>query len=149
MAEHTEVAPLLPPASVDFNALHDACVAGKSAEEAVEAAVFAETLASPADGAETVPPADEGTDGLEKLTKADLKGLLDNRPVPVAYESDANHARLLELVRENPARRLRRSTPPDRSLRLGDPHDGRSYLPRRTGDQGAESPGSYAQPDLE
>lgn len=35
---HTEVAPPLPATSVDFNALHEACLAGKSHDEALAAA---------------------------------------------------------------------------------------------------------------
>lgn len=101
MANHTEVAPQLPPASVDFNALHDACRAGASQEEAIDASVFAETLAAPAPGTEPAPPADHGEDETNGLTKADLKALLDARGV--AFESDANWDRLAELVRANPA----------------------------------------------
>jgi hypothetical protein len=97
MADHTEVAPPLPPASVDFNALHEACIAGEKPEDAAAKAIVVETVYV----REPDVPTDEG-DGIDKLTKAELKALLDDRPVPVAYESDANKARLLELVRSNP-----------------------------------------------
>lgn len=40
MAKDTSVAPRLSPGSVDFNKLHDACRAGKSAKEAVETATI-------------------------------------------------------------------------------------------------------------
>jgi hypothetical protein len=103
MADHTEVAPPQGPASYDFNALNDACVAGKSHEDALAASVVEETVAAPAPGTEPAPPADAGTDGLEKLTKAELRALLDDRPSPVPYETNADHARLLDLVRKNPA----------------------------------------------
>lgn len=44
MAKITEAAeaPLLPPTSVDFNALHDALKAGKTADEAKAAAIIAD-----------------------------------------------------------------------------------------------------------
>lgn len=50
-------APLLPPTSVDFNALHDALKAGKTADEAAAAAVLAE--AAPAAAASPAPSADD------------------------------------------------------------------------------------------
>lgn len=40
MATHTPVAPALPPASIDFNALDAACRAGKSPEDALAAALI-------------------------------------------------------------------------------------------------------------
>ena len=49
MTKHTEAAPLLPPASVDFNKLHDAMRAGTDGDKAVEVSVVSETLARPAD----------------------------------------------------------------------------------------------------
>lgn len=39
-SEHTPTAPLLPPASIDFNALHDACAQGLSPEDALAAALI-------------------------------------------------------------------------------------------------------------
>ncbi len=39
--KHLAAAPSLPPASVDFNKLHEACLAGKSDAAAVKAAVIA------------------------------------------------------------------------------------------------------------
>lgn len=53
---HLEVAPPLPAGPVDFNALHEACVAGKSAAEALVAAGAAEAAAEPAPA-----PAEEPT----------------------------------------------------------------------------------------
>lgn len=40
MAKHTEAAPKLPPASIDFNALHEACRKGKAAANALNDALI-------------------------------------------------------------------------------------------------------------
>lgn len=63
-------------------------------------------------GADQSPPVDDAAektadetvneDGTPK-TKKDLMAILDSREPPVKYESDANHARLVELVKANPA----------------------------------------------
>lgn len=101
MTNHTEEAPMLPPASVDFNKLHDAMVAGQSHEQAIETAVYAETLGRPVEERE-VPAADQGgaDDGLDSWTKPQLRERLDK--LEVSYESDANKPRLLELARATP-----------------------------------------------
>ncbi len=53
---HTEVAPPLPAGPVDFNALHEACMAGKSAADALLAAGAApEAEAAPAPAEEPAP----------------------------------------------------------------------------------------------
>lgn len=96
MAKNTEAAPLLPPASVDFNALHDACVAGKEPDAARDAAVIGETLGDPVDAA----AAPDSDDGLDELTKPQLQERA--RRFGIAFETDANKDRLKDLLREAP-----------------------------------------------
>lgn len=58
----------------------------------------------PADNEDEGGVADEtlNPDGSSK-TKAELKAILDSREPPVKYETDANHAALVALVKANPA----------------------------------------------
>lgn len=98
MTKHTEVAPQLPPASVDFNKLHDQMKSGADGDKAVKAAVFTETLAEPSDGG--VPAADTAEDALSRMTRKDRQARL--RELGVRFETDANLDRLGELLRAHP-----------------------------------------------
>jgi hypothetical protein len=101
MAKHTEAAPQLPPASVDFNALHEACRAGDEPQKALKAAVIAETAPEPAPGSDEVPPADQGKDALDDMKKPELQQRA--RDLGIRFETDANVDRLKELLRAHPA----------------------------------------------
>lgn len=57
MPKNTDVAPELPADSIDFNALHDACLAGASPEEAL-AAGLGNAPAAPAKESEPAPVAE-------------------------------------------------------------------------------------------
>lgn len=50
---NTEVAPPLPATSVDFNALHEACIAGKPPEDALRAALGEADAESSSDQSES------------------------------------------------------------------------------------------------
>ena len=54
---HLDVAPPLPAGPVDFNALHEACMAGKSATDALLAAGVAPEAEAPTAPAEESAPA--------------------------------------------------------------------------------------------
>jgi hypothetical protein len=89
MTEATAVAPLLPPASVDFNALHEACLAGATHEEALDRAIFPETVAMSADeaaarAAESVAAAPT----LAGLNKAQLSDIATVEGVTFARDKD-------------------------------------------------------------
>lgn len=71
MAKDTPAAPSLPPASVDFNKLHQECKAGRKPETALKNAVIGETVAEPA-GAE----AEEGP-AIIADTSADQPNVAD------------------------------------------------------------------------
>lgn len=102
MANHLAEAPMLPPASVDFNALHDACRAGAKAEKALEQAIIPATLAEP-EGADSLLTVLVDGDALDDRTKFDKSALQERaRSLGIVFESDANMARLKELLRAHP-----------------------------------------------
>jgi hypothetical protein len=99
MADHTEAAPQLPPASVDFNALHDACVAGASHDEARESAVIEGTVALSADEAATratASIADAPT--LSGKNKAQLLEIAEAEGVTSARDADDNEIAIGEAT---------------------------------------------------
>jgi hypothetical protein len=100
MANHTEAAPQLPPASVDFNVLHDQMRKGADHETALAAAVIEDTVAAPAPGSGEAPPADEGTDALDAMLKADLQDRARRLGIP--FEGSASKADLIDLLRAHP-----------------------------------------------
>ena len=61
MANHTDAAPSLPPASIDFNKLHDQCRAGRKPDTALDNALVKETLAEPPAAPPAAPAADESS----------------------------------------------------------------------------------------
>lgn len=107
MPKHTEAAPKLPPASVDFNALHDALRAGQPADAALDAALVKETVALSADEVVArAAQAEKFAPALDGLTKDELIAEAGKEFVTHAHDKDgkvipfaeATNARMVEAI---------------------------------------------------
>ena len=91
MADQNTAAVQLPPAGVDFNALHDALADGATPEEARNAGVIAETVAISADEA--------AARAAQSIAEAPTLGKLDKAAlIELAGEKCVTHARNAEGV---------------------------------------------------
>jgi hypothetical protein len=91
MADHTETVPQLPPASVDFNALNDACRDGLDHAKILDAALIADTVALSADEAATrAAESVAAAPSVAGLNKVDLLEIGENETVAYARDRDGN-----------------------------------------------------------
>lgn len=129
--------PNLPPASVDFNALHDALAAGATPEEACEAAVIAETVPISADEAAARAAASViEAPKLAGLTKSELLAIGEAEAVTLALDkdgfgipfADASNPRMIEAIEAK-----RRGELLPRKLRDGEALEPGAMLPSTDG----------------